>query len=331
MWLECLLGAVIITLLLIIISVIMGVDKAMLSEHMTRIRRTVGTYNSGNDQQVAPGMIDSMAIMDYRYTWTDGRHVFSCDECPNKQSCPHCPQYRASSIQSMTGGYENFIGTAESRIAGKGLAASNTPLDSVLPGDQLSGGESADPGAGSELFKAPVESRHAQNPMHTEALKALGAPVRSGANGISSSTEHEFRQGEHDAIDRFDMVNSLGPAYDLDPNFVSSRERMGAGCSVLSGTRARPHKVSIRGMTYDATDLGTRNDDIFDGERSTGHMGIDRSGRQNACPTGKSSLKLLYTNVMGLTNPPPYDASCEFLGAQGYLYKETCALGTTYP
>ena len=86
---ECLLFAVIIALLIVIISVVMGVN---MTEHMTRIRRTVGTYNSGNDKQVAPGMIDSMAIMDYRYTWTDGPHIYSCDECPSQQLCPKCPQ-----------------------------------------------------------------------------------------------------------------------------------------------------------------------------------------------------------------------------------------------
>lgn len=266
MFLECLLGAVIIACLLIIISIILGVDSHVLAEHMTRIRRTVGTYNSGNDQQVAPGMIDSMAIMDYRHTWTDGVHVFSCDECPNKQSCPHCPQYKLSPIQSMVGG------------------------------------ESPDHGSGNV----------------TEPNADMNADMNADITANSTHANGDFSRVELDMLDKFDPPNMLGPAYDLDPDFVSSRSRMGASCSSL------PRKT-MRGMTYDVTDLGTKNDDLFDGERSTGQVSIARGA--SGCPTGKSSLKLLYTNVMGLANPPPYEASCEFLGAQGYLYKETCALG----
>jgi hypothetical protein len=142
---------------------------------------------------------------------------------------------------------------------------------------------------------------------HTNALISLDAPVRLAEASVQREFD-EYLCGMH---------SSLGPAYDLDPEFVSSREKMGAGC----GVKTNRSKISIQGLTYDTAALGTRNDDIFDGDRKV----------VSDMPTvGKTSLKLLYTGVMGLENPPPDTASCEFFGAQGYLYKTTCALGAVY-
>jgi hypothetical protein len=107
---------------------------------------------------------------------------------------------------------------------------------------------------------------------------------------------------------------SLGPQHDLDPNFTSSRERMGA-CS--SGFNSK--KVGVNVMGSDVAGLGTRNDDIFDGERAVAIS--TQPCTQNA---STSSLKLLYHDTMGLTNPPPYVHTCEFLGPQGYAWKGTC-------
>ena len=62
--------------------------------------------------------------------------------------------------------------------------------------------------------------------------------------------------------------------------------------------------------------IGINNDCIIDGDR----MVLPGA----TCSKGTSSVMSVYSNVMGLPNPGPYTASCEFLGPQGYLYKETC-------
>lgn len=265
---ECVITALIITLLIIILSVIVGADFD-LRETMTRLRRTVGAYNSANDRQ-----LPAAAPMDYRSVWTDGIRVYSCDECPNKAMCPNCPKYKMTSIEGF------------------------------------SGGESKDPSAGGGSEGSSKDDA-GSNSTHTDALISLDAPVR-----LAKSIQPEYLPDELNVLGQ-PMVSSLGPAFDLDPEFVSSRARIGAGC----GTPCNKNKVSIRGLTYDTASLGTANDDLFDGDRKVvcNHKGL-----------GASSMKLLYTNTMGLENNTPFTASCEFLGPQGYLYKETCALGTVY-
>ena len=217
---------------------------------------------------------------DYKSVWTDGIRIYSCDECPSKQMCPNCPRFRNTSIESFSGGESPDPASGKDSKDGK---------------DGKDGKDSKD-----------------SNSKHTSALISLDAPVK-----LAAATEHEFRDEELSVLGKMTQ-SSLGPAYDLDPDFVSSRSSMGAGCGVPTNRS----KISIRGLTYDTASLGTRNDDIFDGDRKVTH-GCARGGR--------SSLKLLYTNTMGLENPVPFTASCEFIGAQGYLYKDTCALGTVYP
>jgi hypothetical protein len=278
MLVECLLFGIIVAVLILIISLTVGIK-----ETMTRIRRTVGTYNSADEVQL-PGVITSMPIMDYRHVWTDGLRVYSCDECPSKNMCPKCPKFQLTSIEGFSGGESKDL------AAGPGEGAGDNSSD--VSANSVSAGDTAN--------------------IHTDALISLDAPVR-----LAETIEAEFRPDELNALGA-PMVGALGPAYDLDPEFISSRARMGAGC----GTPCNRSKVSIRGLTYDTASLGTRNDDLFDGDRK---VVCTNNG------AGKSSLKILYTNTMGLTNPPPFTASCEFMGPQGYLYKETCALGATYP
>jgi hypothetical protein len=297
MLLECLLFALVLTLLIIIISMVVGADFD-LRETMTKIRRTVGTYNTADEHSI-PGLITSMPIMDYRHVWTDGIRVYSCDECPSKSMCPNCPKYKMSSIESFSGG------ESADPAAGKNLGVST---DSGVSTD---GGVSADSTDSTDSSEGSTDSGVSTD-IYNDAMISLDAPVR-----LAHSIQHEFRPDELNILG-MSMVNSLGPAYDLDPEFVSSRARIGAGC----GTPCNRTKVSVRGLSYDTASLGTQNDDLFDGDRKVvcSHKGA-----------GASSLKLLYTNVMGLENNPPFTASCEFLGPQGYLYKETCALGTVYP
>lgn len=287
MLLECLLVALVITLMVMIISMIVGADFN-LRETMTKIRRTVGTYHSGDEHQL-PGVIQSMPIMDYRHVWTDGIRVYSCDECPSKQMCPNCPQFKTTAVESFSGG------ESPDPSAGKNLDSN----------DAKSGG-------GSKSSRPNNSPHNTNNDPHNDALISLDAPVR-----LAKSIQPEFRPDELSVLGE-PLVMTLGPAYDLDPEFVSSRARIGAGC----GQSNNRSVVSIRGLTYDTSSLGTANDDVFDGDRKV----VSGCGQA----VGKSSMKLLYTNVMGVENNTPFTASCEFIGPQGYLYKETCALGTVY-
>ena len=63
--------------------------------------------------------------------------------------------------------------------------------------------------------------------------------------------------------------------------------------------------------------LGTRNDDIFDGDRNVDHS-VSRG-----CKVKINPLKLLYTDRLALDRPAPM-TDCEYKGVQGYYYKEAC-------
>lgn len=102
--------------------------------------------------------------------------------------------------------------------------------------------------------------------------------------------------------------------YDLDPDYLSSREKMGA-CNTLSrSSRARaPFPGNV-----DASVLGTRNDDIFDGDRAV------LPGRQ-MCRTSSSPVnRLLYGKTMGLTINARPTVDCEIMSYNGYSYKQRC-------
>lgn len=239
-------------------------------ESMTRIRRTVGVVNTANETQVAPGIVNSVPIMDYRYTWTDGIRIYSCDECPSRGMCLRCPQFHVTPIESMEGGSDASVG--------------------VSPVHTLVAGESPDHGHGDNLGKTITEVKHR-------------APVNI------SDTQSEFTDDDLNLIGAC-SGRELLPAFDLDPEFVSSRERVGCGgASIRVGKR-------FYGVPEN---IGINNDCIADGDRMV-LPGV-------TCSKGVSSTKLLYNNVLGLPSPSPFTASCEFLGPQGYLYKETCALG----
>lgn len=109
------------------------------------------------------------------------------------------------------------------------------------------------------------------------------------------------------------------PAHDMDAEFIGSREQMGAS---TSGKRNASILTSMTGESLgeDAVDAK------FD---SKGVAGISL-GRGACHPCDSSAVKLLYTDIMGLTNPVPDTNQCEYLGYNGYLYKEPCDLSEPY-
>jgi hypothetical protein len=70
-------------------------------ENMTRIFRGVGVANDADEQPVAAGVISSMPLADYTYTYFDGKKLESCDLCPNAVVCPKCPQFSSEKFQNL--------------------------------------------------------------------------------------------------------------------------------------------------------------------------------------------------------------------------------------
>lgn len=118
-----------------------------------------------------------------------------------------------------------------------------------------------------------------------------------------------------------DDFNEIPPAHrDLDPEYVSSRERMGA-CGTLSRSRRN------FGGEPDTTLLGTRNDDLWDGQRAT------QASRPGCQIRTRTALAAIYgpAQAMGMHTVPgdaPSRESCTWLGEQGYTYEQSC-LATT--
>lgn len=117
--------------------------------------------------------------------------------------------------------------------------------------------------------------------------------------------------------------------YDLDADYVTSREKMGA-CNTLSrSNRARAPSIG----NVDVSVLGVRNDDIFDGDRAV--VRSKRLCRNSSVPfTGRTACNavnnpvtnLLYGNGnithLPINAKPAVD--CEFMSYNGYIYKQRC-------
>lgn len=87
-------GLLVLAVVVVIIIYLTG------KESMTKIRRGVGFANDANESPIAAGIIHGAPIMDYTYTYFDGKQMVSCDECPSKYMCGECPQF---------GGRETFL------------------------------------------------------------------------------------------------------------------------------------------------------------------------------------------------------------------------------
>lgn len=115
-------------------------------------------------------------------------------------------------------------------------------------------------------------------------------------------------------LDSTALANAL--VYDLAPDYMSSREKMGA-CNTLS--RSSYARAPFPG-NVDASVLGTRNDDIFDGDRAV------LPGRQMCRNSSSPVNRLLYAKTMGMAdaiNSQP-SVDCTFMSHNGYSYKQRC-------
>jgi len=83
--------ALLVVIIIALTFALLGRKKE--AENMSRIRRGVGA-DGGQEIPVASGIITSYIDPDYTYTYFDGVNEQSCDLCPNKETCPTCPEYK---------------------------------------------------------------------------------------------------------------------------------------------------------------------------------------------------------------------------------------------
>ena len=329
------------------------------TEAMSKIRRTVGVVNRANETQVAPGVVNSVPIMDMSHTWSDGRQTWSCDECPNIESCHHCPQWNLSAwAPADINNQSTWTDVRTNTLVVSDAPAANNDNTSPVDANStriegMSNAGMSNTGAahaestydalntqyatqdGTIRNNTPtgavnswnhVSSEEAAKQAKREATKSVVSGRSANALRAGLCTEEEMRPPADEFNSTLSTPNALGPAYDLSADYLSSRERHG---TCFNPTDHRQLSRSLLGDTFETRNsdscpepkynqhlLSNHADDIFDGERST--------GSRHARPFSTSSLRLLYRDVMGLTNPPPYEKSCELVGEQGYLYKTTC-------
>lgn len=118
---------------------------------------------------------------------------------------------------------------------------------------------------------------------------------------LEGQTEQHSEHFEAEMIDTPNIPNTSDTStYDLDPEFTSSRERMGA----CTGKKGRSRVAYTR-------DESPLDDDIA----------LTSTGRQMKPQIG-SPLDIIY-NELGLDNPPPTADDCQYTNGVNW-YKEPC-------
>jgi hypothetical protein len=272
-------------------------EESMISGGLYNVNTSKPTCGNGVNTGCKPNYyIDSDRLapnMDYTYGYWNGVKRLSCDECPNGAVCPHCPQYRGY----FRPGY--FADT-------KSLPSVNE----VIIDDKINKGI-VDPH--SDKLRSDIYLQtHAVNPYKN---------YDSHLNGLDSTYKGEYfiGSGPNEEYTAKDIPSST-MQHDLDTEFTSTREKMGASTS-KSGHVAMP--LSINGI--DESLSAATNDARFD---NTASLAISNYGKTSRIDRLSSNAqKLMYADVMGLTNPPPDQSQCEYLRYNGYLYKEDCTIG----
>lgn len=122
---------------------------------------------------------------------------------------------------------------------------------------------------------------------------------------------------DHNIVQDYDVESAKFAeplTYDLGPEYVTSREKLGA-CSNLS--RSTCGRAPIY-SSVDVSVLGTRNDDIFDGDRA---VAMGKGGcKRHITPASR----MLYRDVLGLNGPAKPAVDCEIISKNGYSYKQRC-------
>ncbi|QYB17628.1 hypothetical protein PV-S19_0264 [Pacmanvirus S19] len=106
-----------------------------------------------------------------------------------------------------------------------------------------------------------------------------------------------------------DVLTVPEPKQDFDPEFMNSRESIGA-CT--------PTARCVNSIKFDAENLGVRADDMFDGDRTV------TLGRKASKPSDISTISLLYKDVMNLeTDALITPDNCTYISGSN-VYKQPC-------
>lgn len=179
-------------------------------EPMTEIRRGVGFAN-GNDTPVAAGIVNSAPIMDMTHTYWDGSSMTSCDECPNIESCPRCPQYSQ---------------TREGMAAD--IRTSHDP--NILP-DYIDGAPNVNSGEGELVQDFEAEFNNSRERMGAHVSKQLC----SNRSSIFSDGESLGARSDDQFVDRLTSSRQACKPCDSSTIKMLYRDTMG-----LDGTCANP-------------------------------------------------------------------------------------------
>ena len=123
---------------------------------------------------------------------------------------------------------------------------------------------------------------------------SLSCPLCSRMAYVDQEPAEHFDSVE--LLSRVVDADNTQMRYDMDPCYMSSRDRVGA-CGSRGAVRCSSSFTSIADAGYDDV---ANVDSIGDGS------------------------ELLHRDTLGLPHPPPGDDDCEYHGFNGYLYKEPC-------
>lgn len=151
------------------------------------------------------------------------------------------------------------------------------------------------------------ESFHPNDPF----ICPVPRPAGVNADNYLSAAQAGFSVYETDQVSS-DL--STGPLHDLDPEFVTSREKMGASCP---GMRIR-RRYNDYGQHTESQEE-RRFEEIYTTCGATRACGTT-GGRRRA------AAKLLYNDHLGLRNALPTEDDCVYRSSNGYIIKEPCGL-----
>jgi hypothetical protein len=316
----------------------------------TRIFRTTGVYNEADEVRLPPGIIVSVPVFDYTHTYWDGKSNRSCDECPSKFMCPNCPKYK----ENMGNGLVTGIGPLG--------VDSRTGMMKIFNPDSLNSGftvgEMVDKAKektanyfNTETARvvatntAPMSKEHydmhgirpinidwdplmqnLQSEKMASGCSSCGNAINliydsPDTHGVSNKPSVDFSSGMPSYLDQ-DQVEAVLTYEGDDPDFWSGRGKLG-GCK--GGPKCSTYSKYSANVAY----LGTKNDDFFDGERA---MVLGLMEKNRNC--NGSSVKMMQQNRLdriakdegykcNTNNCAEEQKTREFLGEQGYVYKET--------
>ncbi len=352
----------IIAILLVVVMICaFSTRPSARAEHMSRIRRTVGTYNEANEIQVPPGVVNSVPIMDYTYSYWDGARIASCDECPNAVVCPTCPQFQAARSIEAFGlldpknnqalRFDTVPCVTPRKCAGKNRVSIDPEhfhaadvYDSRAAATRHIGLPNATGYTDENLAPILIVPPNSSNPFNPtgagEAFRIRGAGVMPREPILDSDYETGMYEPGVEHFETSVQPNIIGDnsAFaDAHVPYTTSHDY--AGCSPMydldSGyvsSRERMGACTSRGYAgigpgrYIARAAGADIDAAQDFARGNFDY-VNRAGRCARMPEDKRSMSLLYTDVMGLTNRPPSADECTYIGQNGYIYKERCGKG----